>query len=111
MKVFGINNISILATLFLLSYTKILKTIITALNFTQVLQGSAKNTSDQLVPYYVWTHDGNIEYLKGKHIPLSVYSSHGVAHLLVSPVHSATYIQSMYTFNAKEKKQRLFLHI
>ena len=70
MKIFGRNNIAILATLFLLSYTKILKTIGTALNFTEVFQGSANDTSDQLVPYKVWTYDGNIEYLKGKHVPL-----------------------------------------
>ena len=69
-KVFGRNNIAILATLFLLSYTKILKTIITALNFTQVFQASANDMSDPLVPYYVWTYDGNIEYLKGKHVAL-----------------------------------------
>ena len=70
MRVFGRNNIAILATLFLLSYTKILKTIITMLNFTQVLAGSANNVSDQLAPYTVWTYDGNIEYLRGKHIAL-----------------------------------------
>ena len=69
-KVFGRNNIAVLATLFLLSYSKILKTITTALNFTQVFQGSANDTSDQLVPYNVWMYDGNIEYLKGKHVPL-----------------------------------------
>ena len=69
-KVFGKNNIALLATLFLLSYTKILKTIVTALNFTQVFQGSANDTSDPLVPYYVWIYDGNIEYLKGKHVAL-----------------------------------------
>ena len=74
MKMFGRNNIAILATLFLLSYTKILKTIITALSFTQVFQGSASDTSDQLMPYNVWTHDGNIEYLKGKHVPLFIVS-------------------------------------
>ena len=73
-KVFGRNNIAILATLFLLSYTKILKTIITALNFTQVFKGSANDTSDPLVPYYVWTYDGNIEYLKGKHVALFAVS-------------------------------------
>ena len=54
MKVFGRNNVAILVTLFLLSYTKIFKTIITVLNFTEVLQGSADNVSDQLVPYKVW---------------------------------------------------------
>ena len=69
-KVFGRNNIAILATLFLLSYTKILKTIITALSFTQVFEGSANDTSDPLVPYYVWIYDGNIEYLERKHVPL-----------------------------------------
>jgi predicted outer membrane repeat protein len=74
MKVFGRNNIAILATLFLLSYSKILKTIVTALSVTQVLAGSAGNTSDQLVPYKVWTHDGNVEYLKGKHVPLFIVS-------------------------------------
>ena len=70
MKVFGRNNIAILATLFLLSYSKLLKTIITALSVTQVLVGSAEDVSSQLVPNKVWTYDGNIEYLKGKHVAL-----------------------------------------
>jgi hypothetical protein len=74
MKVFGRNNIAILATLFLLSYSKILKTIVTALSVTQILVGSAENVSDQLVPHKVWTHDGNIEYLKGKHMALFTVS-------------------------------------
>ena len=74
MKVFGMNNIAILATLFLLSYTKILKTIIISLNFTEVFRCSVNDTSDQLMPYKVWLHDGNIEYLKGKHIPLFAVS-------------------------------------
>ena len=56
----------LLATFILLSYTKkILKTIITALDATEVLQaGSAENVSDPLVPYEVWIYSyGNIEYL------------------------------------------------
>jgi hypothetical protein len=69
-KVFGTNNIALLATLFLLSYTKILKTIITGLTFTEVLVSRADDVSDQLVPNKVWTYDGNIEYLKGKHVAL-----------------------------------------
>ena len=70
MKVFGRNNIAILATLFLLSYSKILKTILAALNSTQVLVSSADNVSDQIVLERVWTYDGNTEYLKGKHLAL-----------------------------------------
>ncbi len=64
-KVFGRNNIAILTTLFLLSYTKIYKAIFTALNSTQVYMGSADDRN--LVPYNVWTYDGNIEYLKQAH--------------------------------------------
>ena len=70
MRVFGRNSVAILATLLLLSYTKILKTIISALNFTQILRGSVDDINDTLVPYEVWTYDGNVEYLEGKHLPL-----------------------------------------
>ena len=72
MKIFGRNSIAILATLFLLSYSKILQTIITVFTFTQVLEGRADDVTDQLTPYKVWTYDGNIDYLKGRHIPLFV---------------------------------------
>ena len=70
MKVFGTNNIAILATLFLLSYSKALKTIISALSATQVLTSEADNVSAPVLPYTVWSYDGNIEYLKGKHVVL-----------------------------------------
>ena len=70
MKLFGRNNIAILSTLFLLSYSKLLKTITAALSGTHILRSSADNVSDDFVAYRVWTHDGNIEYLKGKHVAL-----------------------------------------
>ena len=69
-KVFSRNNIAILATLFLLSYSKALKTIISALSATQVLTSDADNVSAPVLPYTVWSYDGNIEYLKGKHVVL-----------------------------------------
>ena len=69
-KVFGRNNIAILATLFLLSYSKALKTIISALSATQVLTSDADNVSAPVLPYTVWSYDGNVEYLKGKHVVL-----------------------------------------
>ena len=70
MKVFGRNNIAILATLFRLSYSKILKTIITALSATQLLRGKAGDVTSPLMPHTVWAYDGNIKYLKGKHVIL-----------------------------------------
>lgn len=72
MKLFGRNNIAILATLFLLSYSKLLKTIVTSLSFSQVWKGTADNVSDQLVPYKVWSYDGNVKYLKEQHTALFI---------------------------------------
>ena len=70
MRLFGRNNIAILATLFLLSYSKLLKTIITTLSFTPVWKDLANNVSDPLVTYKVWSVDGNLEYAIGKHTAL-----------------------------------------
>ena len=61
-KLLGNNPVSVLATLILLSYAKILRTIIAAINFTYLEY-----------PTYikgVWLNDANINYLSGKHIPL-----------------------------------------
>ena len=56
----GRNSVPVLATLFLLSYAKLLRTIITAFSFT-VLEGKKSA---------VWLYDGNVLYLQGKHVPL-----------------------------------------
>ena len=61
----GKNPIATLATLILLSYTKLLRTIIASLSFT-TLQYS--DGSHELV----WLVDANIPFLSGKHIPLVI---------------------------------------
>ena len=63
-KLLGNNPVSVLATLILLSYTKILRTLITAFYVTY-LEYPTYNRS-------VWLYDANIDYLSGKHIPLFV---------------------------------------
>ena len=63
-KILGSHHpVPVLATLFLLSYAKVLRTIITAFSvtFLDYPHGFRKA---------VWLYDGNIEYLHGKHIPL-----------------------------------------
>ena len=59
------NSLQVLATLFLLSYTKILRVVITVFSFTDLVypDGFTKR---------VWLYDGNIEFLRGKHIPLFI---------------------------------------
>ena len=58
----GHNSVPVLATLILLSYTKLFQTIIMSLSFTiiETPQGSKA----------VWSADGNIDYLNSKHVPL-----------------------------------------
>ena len=64
-KLSGRNAIQVLATLFLLSYAKLLRITITAFSFTllEYPDGSVKR---------IWLYDGNVDYLKGKHIALFV---------------------------------------
>ena len=58
----GNNPVSVLATLILLSYTKILRTLIAAIQITY-LEYPAYNRR-------VWLYNANIDCLSGKHIPL-----------------------------------------
>ena len=61
-KLLGNNPVSVLATLILLSYTKILRTLINVIYITY-LEYPTYNRS-------VWLYNANIDYLSGKHIPL-----------------------------------------
>ena len=74
MKLMGMRNIEVLATLFLLSYAKLLKTIVTALSFTDILVASANNVSDLLTPQRVWVYDGSMKYGVSVHLPLLILS-------------------------------------
>ena len=62
-SIFGRNPIAVLATLFLLSYAKLLRTVIAALSYTFLEYPNNSQVA-------VWLYDGNIRYLSGKHIPL-----------------------------------------
>ncbi len=64
----GNNAVQVLATLFLLSYSKSIRLVITIFSFTTLnLEHYNNGTS---VPKLVWLYDGNIDYLQGKHIGL-----------------------------------------
>ena len=66
-RLLGSNPTAVLATLFLLSYTKLLRTIITAffITFLEYPDGTKEA---------VWLIDANIRYLHGQHIPLFVFA-------------------------------------
>ena len=63
-KLLGSNPVSVLATLILLSYTTILRTLIAVIYVTYLEYPTYKR--------WVWLYDANIEYLSGKHIPLFI---------------------------------------
>ena len=64
-KLLGSNCVQVLATLFLLSYSKLLRNIIIVFSSTVIVY------PDQF-PRKVWLYDGNVDYLAGKHIPLFI---------------------------------------
>ena len=57
------NSVQVLATLFLISYTRLLRLIIDVFSFASLTYPDEHRTK-------VWLVDGNVEYFKGKHIPL-----------------------------------------
>ena len=61
-RVMGNNSVPVLATLFLLSYAKLFRTIITSLSFTILSTAHGSKA--------VWSADGNLDYLGPKHAPL-----------------------------------------
>ena len=63
-KLLGRNPVSVLATLVLLSYTKILRTLINVIYITY-LEYPTYNRS-------VWLYNANIDYLSATHIPLFI---------------------------------------
>ena len=63
-KLVGNNAVSVLATLFLLSYAKIVRNIVGALSFTILQLPNSTRV--------VWLYDANIEYFSAKHAPLFV---------------------------------------
>ena len=62
----GSHAVPALATLFMMSYTKILLTVTNALSMSQLVCNDSMLT--------VWSVDGNIKYGSGKHLVLAVFS-------------------------------------
>lgn len=74
-KIFGSNAIQVLATLLLLSYTKIQRIILETWSSTLVRHEKGSLS--------VWLIDGNVPFLKGKHIYLSLMSVVAVVGFIV----------------------------
>ena len=62
----GNNSVPVLATLFLLSYSKLYRTIIKSLNWSNIMISTLQNSEA------MWSADGNLDYLGAMHSPLFV---------------------------------------
>ena len=62
----GRNAVKVLATLFLLSFGKLIRTIIAAVTFTNIA------SPNKTIDISVWLPDASVHYLHGKHTPLFV---------------------------------------
>ena len=72
-RLIGKNAVKILATLFLLSMAKLGRAIIAVLSYVSI-----RYPNERVVN--IWSPDGNVEFLRGKHIPLFLV---GVAFLVL----------------------------
>ena len=61
----GKNAVKVLATLLLLSYTKLQRTVVTILSYARLEYPGG-------VVRYVWLYDANLEFFKGKHLYLGM---------------------------------------
>ena len=79
-KLVSRDAVKVLATLFLLSYAKLLRTILTVLSFTYI---SYEDTDGATHRTAVWLYDGNVEFVRGKHIPLFLAAlSFGILYII-----------------------------
>ena len=67
-RLVGRNVVSVLSTIILFSYPKLVSTSV------KVLEPSTVRVSDHghMYKFQVWRHDGNVDYFQGKHIPLAI---------------------------------------
>ena len=71
-KLVGTNSVKVLATLILLSYTKMIRTIVGTMSF--VILKIHSESEVHLIHRFLWMHDPNIPFLlrNSKHIPLFI---------------------------------------
>ena len=68
MKLVGKNIVKVLATIILLSYTKLIQALLMSLHFLEL--DTFNTTSKEIGSIKRWYVDANVKYLEGKHIPL-----------------------------------------
>ena len=97
----GRNAVQVLATLFLLSYAKLLRIIITVFQSTELEYPDKSGRK-------IWFYDGNVDYLKGKHIPLFIAA---LLLLLISLPYTTILIFIQYLLQRSSYRSRMLFWV
>ena len=89
-KVMGNNSVPVLASLFLLSYAKLFRIIISALSYTILYTSDGRKA--------VWSADGNVDYLSPKHIYSYLLLPWHPCSFCGFHTHSSSFLISGYTY-------------
>ena len=93
---FGSNPVAVLATVILMSYTKLLQSSIVALTYTQ-LDYQLDYPDNHTIT--VWLYDGTITYFEGKHIYLAVSAILVIAFLILPYILLLTFGYRLLAFS------------
>ena len=102
-KLIGSNPIAVLATLLLMSYTKILKIIIEVYSYDILDYPEGNNT----MTVSVWLKDANVSYLKSKHLFLTVVTSLVLVFIFLPYTILLLLGHKLYRFTGKKRWQWL----
>ena len=92
---FGSNPVAVLATVILMSYTKLLQSSITVLTYTQLDYPDNHTIT-------VWLYDGTITYFKGKHVYLAVVAILVIAFLTLPYVLLLTFGYRLLAYSNRQ---------
>ena len=80
-RLVGTHVVPVLATMILLSYTKLIRTVFQTLNYVNI---NCANEKNETLLNTVWYNDANVQYMGGCHLPLFMFSV-TVLVLLIAP--------------------------
>ena len=93
-RLFGSHAVDVLATIFLLSYTKLLRVIITTLSFTTLEYPNEKRG--------IWLYDGTLDFGKGRHLVLVIFAIIVLAGIAVPYTLLILFVQLLRRYSHKK---------
>ena len=94
-RLFGTNPVAVLATIILMSFTKLMQTVIIALAYTELEYPDGTTNK-------VWLFDANVTYFKGKHAVLATVAIFVIAFLLLPYIFFLLFGYRLQAYSSKK---------